>query len=149
MNRLLFTLVLVSLAINAAWSAEDHTITLYVQVIRGTDQEKPEDAAWKAIGPKLSKALSSVFAWKHFWEVKRREVVVTKGKVPKIKVTPERDLEIELVKDGQAELRLYRKGQLMRKMTVLISSKLSILGGDAAENEGWFIVVRRDRPSTE
>jgi hypothetical protein len=58
-------------------------------------------------------------------------------------------LEMELVKDGQAELRLYRKGELRRKVTASAESKMSILGGDAAENEGWFIVVRREKPSTE
>lgn len=147
--RLLGAVFLVTFAFIPASSAEDRSVTFHIQLIRGTNEKQPRDTEWKAIGPKLTKALAPVFSWKYYWEVKRYETAVIRGKSTRIKVMPERDLEIELIKGGRAELRLYRKGELRRKMTASIDSKLSILGGAAAEDEGWFIVVRRDKPSTE
>jgi len=52
---------------------------------------------------------------------------------------PSRDLEIETVEGGQAELRLYLKGELRRKLRLPAKTKLVILGGDSAEDEGWFM----------
>lgn len=150
MNRFVCAIFLMALAVAQVWSAQEgSSITYYIQLIHGTNEEKPQDASWKAVGPKLSQVLSPVFTWKHYWEVKREEVVVTGGKVSKVKVTTDRSLEIELIKDGQTELRLYRAGELKRKMRTSGESQMSILGGDAPGKDGWFIVVRRDKPATE
>ena len=150
MNRFLCTIILVALTVSRAWSAQEGSpATYYVQLIQGTNEEKPQDASWRAVGPKLSQVLSPVFTWKHYWEVKREEVVVTGGNVSKVKVTADRSLEIELIKDGQTELRLYRAGELKRKMRTSGETGMSILGGDAPGKDGWFIVVRRDKPTTE
>jgi hypothetical protein len=150
MNRFLCAIFLVALIVHPAWSAQEgSSFTYYIQLIHGTNGEKPQNSSWKAVGPKLSKVFCPVFTWKHYWQVKREEVVVTGGKVSRIKITTDRDLEIELMKNGQTELRLYRSGELKRKMRTSGESEMSVLGGDTAGKEGWFIVVRRDMPSTD
>ena len=149
MVRLLCFALLTTIGLNAAPHAQGPTNTLYIQVLRGTERNRSPEAEWKAIGPKLSQKLSSVFKWKHYWEVKRQKVAVTQEKVTKIYLLPDRDLEIETVKGGPAELRLYLKGELRRKLRLPVKTKVAILGGDSAEDEGWFIVVRRDKPSGE
>lgn len=150
MNRFVGAIFLMAFAFSQGWSAQEgSTVAYYVQLIQGTNGEKPQEANWKPVGPKLSQVLSPVFTWKHYWEVKRDEILVVGGKVSKIKVTTDRSLEIELMKDGQTELRLYRAGELKRRMRTSGESGMSILGGDAPGKDGWFIVVRRDKPSTE
>lgn len=150
MNRFLCTIFLVALVVDPARSdQEGSSVTYYVQLIHGTNDPKAQNPGWKAVGPKLSQVFPPVFKWKEYWEVKREEVVVVGGKVSKIKITSDRALEIELTQDGQTELRLYRGGELKRKMRTSGGSRMSILGGDTATKDGWFIVVRRDKPSTD
>ncbi len=67
----------------------------------------------------------------------------------KARITPERELEIKLAPGQEVELRLYRKGELRQEMRMSVDSPMTILGGDAVNHEGWFIVVRRDRPSID
>jgi hypothetical protein len=149
MPRLLCTIWLLALVVPRLLAAEDHSVTFYIQLVRGTKTDKPMQVNWKPIGAKLSKKLSPVFKWARYWEVTRSQVTAVKGKSVRKKITPERDLELTLLKGNKAELRLYRKGALVRKVTVSTDATMSILGGDAAEDEGWFIIVRRDKPSTE
>jgi len=148
-RRLFCTGLLLAFAVTSESKAEDQGVTFYVQIIRGTNEDKPNDAMWEVVEPKLTKKLSPIFKWKHYWEMKRQAVSVTKGKVTRVAATGEREVEIELVKENQIELRLYRKRELRRKMKASVETTMTILAGDAPENEGWFIVVRRDKPSSE
>lgn len=150
MNRFLCAIFLVALVIDPVRSAQEgSSVTYCIQLLHGTNDSKAQNPSWKAVGPKLSQVFSPVFKWKQYWEVKREKVIVTGGKVSRVKITTDRDLEIELMKNGQTELRLYRSGELKRKMRTSGESELSILGGDTATKDGWFLVVRRDKPSTD
>lgn len=140
---------LVLLGVSAVCLAEGQPVTLYTQVIRGTDQDKPPQAGWKPIGPKLSSRLCPKFRWNYYWEVSRREVSVRPGKPIRIRLTPEREIEIELRGTGESEIRLFSAGKLTRKSRQLAKSDMTIMGGGWEEPESWFIVVRRDKPTVE
>ena len=146
--KALFSLF-VLLGVSAAGLAEDQPVTLYAQVIRGTDQEKPPKAGWKPVGPKLSSRLCPKFRWKHYWEVSRQAVQLQPGKSVRIKATPEREIEIELGRSGESEIRLYSAGKLVRKSKQTPESKMTIMGGGSDESESWFIVVRHDKPTID
>ena len=49
-----------------------------VQLIWGTDGEKPKDQPLKDIDPKLQERLKGVFKWKNYYEVSRRAVSLPK-----------------------------------------------------------------------
>ena len=123
----------------------DHS-TLYVQVIRGTDQDKPAGASYRAIGPKLSAKLSPVFRWKHYWETERKKVLVNPAKVTKVTLANQRTLEIERLKSGDLEVRLFRRSGLVTKARQSAKSRMTILGGEDSAKESFFIVVRSDEP---
>ena len=137
------------LGVSAVCLAESQPVTLYAQVIRGTDQEKPAQVGWKPIGPRLSGQLCPKFRWKNYWEVSRKAVQVQPGKTVRIKATPEREIEIELGASGESEIRLYSAGKLVRKSKQSRDSKMTIMGGGSDESESWFIVVRRDKPTVD
>jgi hypothetical protein len=139
----------VLLGVSAVCLAEGQPVTLYAQVIRGTDQDKPAQAGWKPIGPKLSSRLCPKFRWNNYWEVSRKAVQVQPGKPVRIKATPEREIEIELGASGESEIRLYSAGKLVRKSRQSLESKMTIMGGGSDESESWFIVVRRDKPTVD
>jgi|SRR2546428_9823911 len=129
-----------------ALRAERTPIAYYVQLIRGTDQERRQEATWKPIGPKLSSRLSPIFRWKNYWEVNCQAVSVEPGKLSRSRLSDVRDVEIELVNPSEIEIRLYLKGKLMEKSRQLVRTHMGIMGGERTKDESWFVVVRRDKP---
>lgn len=119
---------------------------MYVQLIHGTHEEKPQTADWKPIGPKLTEQLAPVFRWPYYYEVKRQTASIHPQKVSRIALTDDRILEIELTDPSHSELRLYRKGKLVRRSRQPFDSKLAIMGGDKDGDQSWFLVVRKDKP---
>lgn len=138
--------VITILAVALVLTAQQKPVTVYVQLVRGTHQDTPESEDWKPIGPRLSKKLSPVFKWPHYWEVKRHAVMVYPHQVSKVN-WEDRLIEIELMEPGHSEIRLYRKGKLVRKSRQQFDSKLAIMGGDSEGDQSWFVVVRKDNPT--
>jgi hypothetical protein len=133
-------------AIRAADAPE---ATFYVQLIRGSDSDKPEDPACKPVGAKLGKVLRGVFRWKNYCEVKRETVMLSKGKVARLRLTAERELELKCLEPPNTQIRLFYKGQLARCSHQPITEHMCILGGDSTGGDPWFVVVRRDKPQDE
>ena len=121
----------------------------YVQIVRGANDTKAMGSGCKPIGPKLAKRLKRVVPWDHYWETTRQGIAPSKGKPRRIEVLPGREVEIVRIGADQLELRLYRNGVLRRKSKVTVDSGMSIMGGDTTGHEGWFIVVRKDKPSVD
>ena len=121
--------------------------TFYVQLIRGSDTDKPDDPAWKPAGAKLGKNLHGVFRWKHYWEVKRETVTLSKNETARLHLTRDREVEIRLLDPPNTRIRLYHNGQLIRCSHQPIREHMSILGGESNVGECWFVVVRADKPT--
>ena len=147
MMRLFHSMIIV-LALGAPlFAAESPPEALYVQIVRGANDAKAKGPGWKPIGPKLATRLERVVPWHHYWETSRQELAPSKGKPQHIEIASGHELEIVWLGDHQVELRSYRKGVLRRKSRISVNSGMSIMGGDATGNEGWFVVVRHDKPS--
>ena len=145
MNRLVCLMLFALVSANAVSSAEEDSVTYYIQLLRGTNQEEIENTKAKEIGPRLKKRLSPVFRWKNYWEVKRTAVKMQPGRVAMVPLSKDRALEIELIGRAESEIRLYTKGALLRKARQPLYTRMSIMGGDS-EDDCWFVVVRRDPP---
>ena len=128
-------------------AADAHKVTFYVQLIRGSDSDKPDDPAWKPVGAKLDKNLRGVFRWRNYWEVKRRTVVLGTGEIRRFHLTADREVEIKLIDPPNTQIRLYYKGELTRCSHQPIREHMSILGGESKAGECWFVVVRGDKPT--
>ena len=132
------------LAVASARADDRHTV--YVQVIWGTDKERPPGTTYQAIGPKLSKKLSPVFRWKHYWETERKKVQVDSARVTKVGLSNHRSLEIERLKSGETEVRLFRRTGLVTKNRQPNKDRMVILGGEDSTRDSFFVVVRPDEP---
>jgi hypothetical protein len=121
--------------------------TLYVQFILGTDKACPQ-ASCREVGPKLSRKLSPVFRWKHFWEIDRKKLVVQPKKTTRIELAGDRKIEIVLTRADEAEVRLYRRSGLITKTRHTFGGRMSILGGEEDTHDSFFIVVRSDEPAS-
>ena len=146
MKRLLLVVTFLGVCCGIA-QADTNSVTYFVQLIVATNGEKPHDAKAK-VGPKLRQQLSPVFQWVDYWEVSRKTVAATIGKHSRIRLDKERELEIEHATGERLVLRLFRDGKLVRKMKGLVPKCRVIMGGDSSHDQAWFIIVRRDEPST-
>jgi hypothetical protein len=145
MRRLPFWFLIALCSLSGGVVAGDDPVTFYVQLLRGTNEEKSEDIKIKEVGPKLRKKLSPVFRWKNYWEVSRTAVTVGKGKTGRVQLPNSHALEIELLNPAESEVRLYLNGALRRKSRQPIHNRTTIMGGDN-NDDCWFVVVRRDPP---
>ena len=144
MRRVEFLLVLFFSALAYAIPPENSIV--YVQVIRGTDREKPPGTDYREIGPKLSAKLSPVFRWKHYWETERRKVQLDPARITRVTLAHQRTLEIERLTSGDLEVRLFRRSGLVTKARQGPSGRMAILGGEDPSKDSFFVVVRHDEP---
>ena len=146
MTMIRFRLLLMCLLSVIITGAAAEPSALYVQVIRGSDQERPNATSYQEIGPKLSAKLSPVFRWKHYWETERKKVQLDVGKITKVLLANQRSLEIERLKSGELEVRLFRRTGLVTKTRQACDGRMAILGGEESGKESFFVVVRSDEP---
>ena len=147
MNRFLPLGLLAAFGILAVAGADHAPVKYYVQLIWGTNGEKPPECPFRAVGPRLEKKLSRVFQWKHYWEVNCQEVTVSKGKLGKLRLSDKCQVEIEFVSDQLREVRLYGKGKHVESSRRPIDRKgMSIHGGGTQVGDSWFVVIREDKP---
>ena len=143
---MLRTTLLLTFLFTALLCAAAEKTTLYVQVILGCDKDQPSNPAHKEVGPKLAAKLSPVFRWKHYWETERRKVEFDPAKVTRLTLADDRTLEIERLKSGEFEVRLFRKSGLVTKARQPSKGGMAILGGEQPSKDSFFIVVRADEP---
>jgi len=147
--KFLGLLFLALASLTAVRAAEPPKVTFYVQLILGSDSDKPDDPACKPVGAKLGKILRGVFRWTNYCEVKRETVMLSKDKVARVHLAREREVELKLLDPPNTQIRLYHKGQLIRCSHQPISEHLCVLGGDSTSGDSWFVVVRRDKPQDD
>ena len=134
------------MAVAGSAATAEPSKAIYVQFILGTDKSCPQ-ANCREIGPKLSKKLSPVFRWKHFWEIDRKKLVVQAKKTTRIELAGDRKMEINFTKSDEVEVRLYRRTGLITKTRHSFGGPMSILGGEEDTHDSFFIVVRGDEPA--
>ena len=142
MKTLMLFLLGTSLVADSVQAGDGSERVYQVQLVRGTNSDQPENPKWKSVSPKLAKRLSPVFRWKNYWEVDQQTVKVAHNKPARTVFSNDRSLEIQLVSPDISEIRLYRKGELVRKTRQSAQAKFSIMGGDREQGQCWFVVVR-------
>jgi len=144
---LLPLLILLTLPFMAA-GADQSGITFYLQLIHGTDGDKPPASDARAAGPQISRRLQ-MFKWKNYWEMARQTVVIAAGGKTRQRMSPKREVEIALNAPGEMTVCIYADGKLTRRRKQSLDTPFFIAGGDKEDNQAWFIVVRRDKPPGE
>jgi hypothetical protein len=142
-----FSLLCLAALLSTAAPVQATGTAYHIQVIWGTDEEKPAGTNYRQVGPKLGAKLSPVFRWKHYWETERRKVNLESGKVAKVRLANQRSIEIEQVNGDALEIRLYRISGLVTKTRQARTAKMAILGGENHSKDSFFVVVRTDEPT--
>ncbi len=136
------------LAVNAgtAW-AGGNDLKLRAQLVWGTDEAKPKDAAYKDLDPELRQKLSRVFKWKNYWQISEQKCGFKSGETKKLKMSAKCELELRHLDDATIEIKLYGEGKLTRtvkqSIKVLDKGEFTVLAGDDKDkqNDAWFVVI--------
>src|ERR1051325_12027028 len=66
-----------------------------VQLIWGTDGEKPKDKPLKEVDPKFQEKLKGIFKWKNYYEVNRQTLALPKDGSQKFKLSDKCEIQLQ------------------------------------------------------
>ena len=142
-----FYLILISVfGFNVVSGAEAEKATYCVQLIRGNNHDTPPVPDAKPVSPELTKMIRRVFNWKSYWEINRQRVTLTRGQKAKVRLSKEREVEIDLTDLAKRKVTAFESGKPITRSTWPVGNATTIIGGDRDAQSVWFIVVRRDQP---
>ena len=144
MKGIVFILALVLLASTVAAAEGAHTY--YVQLIRGTDTAQAPQPKCRHAGPKLAATFGPVFKWTNYWELSLREATLRPGEKARLRLSPEREVEIDLAQPKERKITAFENGKVTDCTVSPAGEHMTIIGGKREASSGWFIVVRRDKP---
>jgi hypothetical protein len=122
-------------------------VAYYVQLIRGSDQDHLAESNGKRIHPHLAEAFHSVFKWKTYWEISSRHVELEAGRATRVRLNPEREVEIDLTDPSLRAVTAFLNGKRIQRTVSPRSEQRTLIGGDRDGNSAWFIVVSRNSPN--
>lgn len=118
---------------------------LEAQLIWGTNDEKSPDPNHKAVGPEVERKLKKLpFKWKNYFEVTRKEFVVSKNGSDAVVLSKDCEIKVRNTTDDVLEVTIFGKGKSVGKITqALPKGELLVTGGNAENVTAWFVVLRQ------
>lgn len=113
-----------------------------VQLIWGTNGEKPKDKPLKDVDAKVREKLKGIFKWNNYYEVNRGSVAVSKEGSPKLKLSDKCEIELQDLGASRIEIRLFGEGRpVVKHGQKVIPGELIVLAGDSKDDTAWFVVL--------
>ncbi len=137
----------IGLAVMVSCTDNSEKLAYHVQLVRASNEVQPPEPGTTVIGPKLTRHLQPVFSWTSYWEIARQQVFVSRGQKARLRLSPQREVEIDLSTRGKRTVVAFSNDEAVARVTRPIDECMTIIGGDRDEQTAWFIVVRRDKPS--
>jgi hypothetical protein len=139
---------LAGLSMRAAAADE---LSLKVQLVWGTDEEKPNDPKLKELDHRLRDKLRRVFKWKNYFEVNLQRCSLPLNVAKRIRMSNKYETEVKYLRD-QVEIKSYGEGKFLKKIlqptAPLKAGEFLILAGDDKEKyeDAWFVVISVEKP---
>lgn len=112
-------------------------------LVWGTDEPKPTGKILKEVDSKLRDRLANVFKWKNYFEVNRQAATLpAAAKVQSLRLSDECSVEVKLLPDNVAEVKLVGKGKVrVTRLHSLAKPEALVLAGDDKNKTAWFVVL--------
>ena len=146
MRRSVVILVLLTCMLIGKATAGQGATAFYVQLVRGTEANRPPVPGCKQVGPRLAGTFCPVFKWKSYWEMNWQQVAVAPGRAMRVRLGNGREAEIDLRNPKQRRVAAFQNGKLLERTISPEGGAMTIIGGNRDGKSMWFIVVRRDKP---
>jgi hypothetical protein len=114
------------------------------RLIWGTNEEKSPDAKHKLLDGDLAKKLREMpLKWKNFFEVNRQVFTINTTNYTKVVMSKKCTIEVKDKGGNNVTVKVYGEGkQVNRSDKPLPKGEVLTIGGDAKDNNAWFITVR-------
>ncbi len=114
------------------------------RLIWGTNEDKSPDPKHKLLDGELAKKLREMpLKWKNFFEVNRQVFTINTNHYTNIVMSKQCTIEVKNKGANNVAVKLYGQGkQVNRVDKPLPKGEVLTIGGDAKDNNAWFITVR-------
>jgi hypothetical protein len=114
------------------------------RLIWGTNEEKSPDARHKPMDGDLARKLREMpLKWKNFFEVNRQVFSINTTGYTTVVMSKKCTVEVKDKGGNNVTVKLYGEGkQVNRVDKPLPKGEVLTIGGDAKDNNAWFITVR-------
>ena len=114
------------------------------RLIWGTNEDKSPDPKHKPLDADLAKKLREMpLKWKNFFEVNRQVFSINTNSYTNLVMSKQCTIEVKDKGANNVTVKLYGQGkQVNRVDKPLPKGEVLTIGGDAKDNNAWFIVVR-------
>lgn len=115
------------------------------QLIWGTNDAKSPDPKHKPVEADVQKKLADLpLKWKHYFEVNRKTLEVSRGESAKVVLSEKCTLEVKELGNKKVEVSLVGKGEPVLKRTQpLPKDEILVLGGNAPNSTAWLVTLKR------
>ncbi len=111
-------------------------------LVWGTDEAKPTGKSLKEVDAKLREKLGNIFKWKNYFEVSRQSASIPAAKVQSLKLSDDCSVEVKILPDNVAEVKLMGKGKaIVTRRHSLSKPDALVLAGDDKNKTAWFVVL--------
>lgn len=128
--------------IQAALASEPIETRVQAVLVWGTNESQPSGKNIKELDAKLRERLANIFKWRNYFEVSRKTAGVTPSKSQLVKLSDDCSVDIKMLPDNQAEVKLIGKGKtIVTRRHSLAKPDALVLAGDDKNNTAWFVVL--------
>lgn len=114
------------------------------RLIWGTNAEKSPDSKHKPLDGELAKKLREMpLKWKNFFEVNRQVFTINDATYTEVVLSKKCAIQVKDKGGNNVTVKLYGEGkQVNRVDKPLPKGEVLTIGGDAENNNAWFVTVR-------
>lgn len=144
LQRFALTLMVLLGCFGLARAAVATETKLEAQLVWGTNDAKPPDPDQKPVTADIAQRLKALpFKWQHYYEIKRRQFSLGRDATQRITMSKDCVIEVRNLEGDHVEVTLLGKGEVVGRIKQkLPPGETLVLGGNAANFTGWFVVLR-------
>jgi hypothetical protein len=138
-------LLVLGMFLGLAGTLEAREIKLEAQLVWGTNESKSPDPAQKPVTEEVEKRLKGLpLKWQHYYEVKRKQFTVAHEATKRTSLSKDCVIVVKNLDKDMVEVTLLGKGEVVGRIKQkLPEGETLVLGGNAANLTGWFVVLRQ------
>jgi hypothetical protein len=122
--------------------AEEGPESYQVRLIWASNDESSPDPTHKKLDSELTAFLKKSFKWSSYYEVNSKVVAVPVNKMQEIKLSDACTVKLKNLGKSWLEADLLGKGKPVSNTKAKLE-KWVILAGEAKNETGWFVVIRK------
>jgi hypothetical protein len=134
-------LILCGLGVSVGQVQADE-IKLQVQLIWGTNGEKPKGRGLVEIDAKLRQGLAEIFRWKNYYQVVQKPLTAPERGSRKLKLSDKCEVVVQSPGGSKIQIQLIGEGNLVSTVTrSAVPGEPIVLGGPDKNDTAWFVVL--------